>query len=41
MTKIRRDEEVKLTVLGKICRVLEVDFDYGDIIEYVDKGDEK
>ncbi len=39
MTKIRRDEEVTLTVLGKICRVLEVD--YGDIIEYVDKGDEK
>lgn len=39
MTKIRRDEEVTLTVLGKICRVLEVD--YGDIIEYVDKEDEK
>ena len=39
MTKIRRDEEVTLTVLGKICNVLEVD--YGDIIEYVDKGDEK
>ena len=39
MTKIRRDEEVTLTVLGKICKVLEVD--YGDIIEFVDKGDEK
>ena len=39
MTKIRRNEEVTLTVLGKICKVLEVD--YGDIIEYVDKGDEE
>lgn len=39
MTKLRRNEEVTLTVLGKICRVLEVD--YGDIIEYVDKGDEE
>lgn len=35
MTKLRRNEEVTLTVLGKICNVLEVD--YGDIIEYVDK----
>jgi Predicted transcriptional regulator len=32
MTKLRRDEEVTLTVLGKICRTLDVDF--GDIIEY-------
>lgn len=39
MTKIRRDEEVTLTVLGKICKVLKVD--YGDIIEYVNEGDEK
>ena len=39
MTKLRRNEEVTLTVLGKICTVLEVD--YGDIIEYVDKGDEE
>lgn len=39
MTKLRRNEEVTLTVLGKICNVLEVD--YGDIIEYVDKGDEE
>lgn len=39
MTKLRRNEEVTLTVLGKICNILEVD--YGDIIEYVDKGDEK
>ena len=38
MTKLRRNEEVTLTVLGKICNVLE---DYGDIIEYVDKGDEE
>lgn len=39
MTKLHRNEEVTLTVLGKICNVLEVD--YGDIIEYVDKGDEE
>ena len=38
MTKLRRDEEVTLTVLGKICKALDVD--YGDIMEYVDKGDE-
>ncbi len=39
MTKLRRNEEVTLTVLGKICKILEAD--YGDIIEYVDKGDEE
>ena len=39
MTKLRRNEEVTLTVLGKICKVLEAD--YGDIIEYVDRGDEE
>ena len=33
MTKLRRDEEVTLTVLGKICDELNVD--YGDILEYV------
>lgn len=33
MTKLRRDEEVTLTVLGKICQTLNVDF--GDIIEYL------
>lgn len=39
MTKLRRNEEVTLTVLGKICKVLEAD--YGDIIEYIDKGVEE
>lgn len=33
MTKLRRDEEVTLGVLGKICKTLNVD--YGDIMEYV------
>ena len=33
MTKLRRDEEVPLTVLGKICD--EPNVDYGDILEYV------
>lgn len=32
MTKMRRDEPVMLSVLDKICEVL--DCDYGDIIEY-------
>ena len=33
MTKLRRDEEVSLTILSKICRTLNADF--GDILEYV------
>lgn len=33
MTKLRRDKDVTLGVLGKICEALETD--YGDIMEYV------
>ena len=33
MTKLRRDEEVTLTILGRICAVLGVDI--GDIMEFV------
>lgn len=33
MTKLRRDEEVSLTILSKICMTLNADF--GDIVEYV------
>lgn len=33
MTRLRRDEEVTLTVLYKICKTLEVDI--GDIMEFV------
>lgn len=33
MTRLRRDEEVTLTVLYKICKILEVDI--GDIMEFV------
>ena len=33
MTKLRRDEEVSLTILSKICKTLHADF--GDIMEYV------
>ena len=33
MTKIRRNEEVSMTVLNKICAVLGVS--YGDIMEYI------
>ena len=39
MTKLRRDEEVTLTVLGKICKTLNVD--YGDIMEYIDERDDE
>ena len=38
MTKLRRDEEVTLGVLGKICKTLDVD--YGDIMEYVKEGNQ-
>lgn len=33
MTKLRRDEQVAMTVLERICLTLEADF--GDIIQYV------
>ena len=33
MTRMRKEQEVTLSVLGRICEVLNVDF--GDIIEYV------
>ena len=31
--ELRRDEEVSLTILSKICKTLQADF--GDIVEYV------
>ena len=33
MTKLRRNEEVTLTVLRKICKILEADI--GDIMEFL------
>ena len=33
MTKLNKDEEVAMSILGKICKTLNVD--YGDIMEYV------
>lgn len=33
MTKLRRDEPVMLSVLDKVCKVLDVN--YGDIVDYV------
>ena len=33
MTKLRRDEPVMLSVLDKICKVLDVN--YGDTVDYV------
>ena len=33
MTKIRKNEEVSMDVLGRICGVLKTDF--GDIVEYI------
>ena len=32
LTRMRKEQEVSLTVLGKICHVLDCDF--GDIVEY-------
>ena len=36
LTKLKKDEEVSLIILEKICAVLETDF--GDIIEYIDEN---
>lgn len=33
MTKLRRDEDVSMEVLGRICQSLNKDF--GDIMEYI------
>ena len=33
MTRLRRDEEVTLAVLNKICKTLEVDI--GDVMEFL------
>lgn len=38
MTRLRRDEEVTLAVLNKICTTLNVDI--GDVMEFVDKADD-
>lgn len=38
LTRMRKDEEVTLTVLSRICSVLDCDF--GDIVEYI-KDEEK
>lgn len=38
MTKLRRNEEVSMTVLGKICSTLKVNF--GDIVDYVPDDEE-
>ena len=35
MTRLRRDEEVTLTVLNKIRRVLDVDI--GDVMEFINE----
>ena len=37
MTRLRRDEEVTLTVLNKICKTLAVDI--GDIMEFLPEPD--
>ena len=37
MTRLRRDEEVTLSVLNKICRTLEVDI--GDIMEFLPESE--
>ena len=37
MTRLRRDEEVTLTVLNKICKTLDVDI--GDVMEFLPEKD--
>ena len=37
MTKLRRNEEVTLTVLRKICKILEADI--GDIMEFLPEAE--
>ena len=37
MTRLRRDEEVTLTVLYKICKTLDVDI--GDIMEFLPEAE--
>ncbi len=39
MTKLRRDEEVSLAVLARICAVLNVDI--GDVMEFIPEGEEQ
>ena len=39
MTRLRRDEEVTLAVLNKICKTLEVDI--GDIMEFLPDVEDK
>lgn len=39
MTKMNQDEEVALSVLSKICRVLNCDI--GDIVEFVNNSEER
>ena len=39
MTKLRRDEEVSLAVLSRICTVLHVDI--GDIMEFIPEREEQ
>ena len=38
MTKLNKDEDVTLSVLSKICEIL--DSDIGDIVEYVSINEE-
>ena len=39
MTKLRRDEDVSMDVLGRICQTLNKDF--GDIMEYISEKEEE
>lgn len=34
ITRMRKDQEVTMQVLGRICKVLDADF--GDLVEYID-----
>lgn len=38
LTKMNKDEEVALTVLGKICN--ELDCDFGEVVSYLPNEDD-
>lgn len=37
ITRMKKNQEVTLTVLGRICKVLDADF--GDVVEYLPDGE--
>lgn len=38
LTRLKKDQDVSIQILGRICEVLDVDF--GDIIEYIPEAED-